>query len=154
MKSFKHFLQEATDSDSSQRVLELAAKDQSARIEYNAHIQRNKGDWKKTRREWVAAGKGTEEDIFGDAAHREEVISLLRNPEKLVTHSNDKVRQAAFILAQHADHHPETQERYRDALHAAGLHDTDHFKYITDRILCNKGGKQQFGTQRICGSSE
>jgi hypothetical protein len=58
--------------------------------------------------------------------------------------------QAAWLLAQHADHDPVQQRVFLEALRAAvsqGEADAAHLAYLEDRVRVNAGQPQLYGTQ-------
>ncbi len=57
---------------------------------------------------------------------------------------------AAFMIVQHADYDPAFQELCHAKMLAGvkkGRNSTGFLAFLTDRILCNKGKHQRFGTQ-------
>jgi hypothetical protein len=61
--------------------------------------------------------------------------------------------QAAWLLAQHADHDPAQQRAFLGALRAAvsqGEAPAAHLAYLEDRIRVNAGQSQRYGTQFTC----
>jgi hypothetical protein len=62
----------------------------------------------------------------------------------------DEAAGAAWLLAQHADHDPQFQQRCLalliDAV-ATGEAETVHLAYLTDRVLLAEGRAQLYGTQ-------
>jgi len=62
----------------------------------------------------------------------------------------DEATQAAWLLAQHADHDLGFQRQCRTLLAEAvrrGEADPKHLAYLTDRVLCAEGQPQRYGTQ-------
>jgi hypothetical protein len=62
----------------------------------------------------------------------------------------DQAAQAAWLLAQHADHDPVQQRAFLDALRAAvtqGEASAAHLAYLEDRVRVNAGQPQLYGTQ-------
>lgn len=60
---------------------------------------------------------------------------------------------AAWAIAQHADHDPEFQERALDLIRAAvedGEASPGNLAYLTDRVAAGKGEPQTYGTQIGC----
>ena len=58
--------------------------------------------------------------------------------------------QAAWLLAQHADHDPDLQRAFLDALRSAvarGEASPAHLAYLEDRVLVHAGQPQLYGTQ-------
>ncbi|ANP56923.1 hypothetical protein AVL59_32135 [Streptomyces griseochromogenes] len=61
---------------------------------------------------------------------------------------------AAWLLAQHADRHPQVQARCADLLAAAVLHgdaEPSHLAYLEDRLAVARQQPQWFGTQFRAG---
>lgn len=150
MKSFLSYISEVLQQRR-ENISSLVQTDQNTRKEYADLIKKHNGDWQKARDEWISSGKGNKDDVFGDEARRPEITKALKNPKSLLSKSASKEdKENAFILAQHADTTPKIQKAFRSALARKGMKGSDHFKYITDRILCNKGKPQKYGTQDIC----
>lgn len=62
----------------------------------------------------------------------------------------DDGAQAAWLLAQHADHDPIQQRAFLEALRAAadqGEATSGHLAYLEDRVRVNAGQPQLYGTQ-------
>jgi hypothetical protein len=58
--------------------------------------------------------------------------------------------QAAWLLAQHADRHPDLQQAFLDALRGAvaqGEASPAHLAYLEDRVRVHAGQPQLYGTQ-------
>jgi hypothetical protein len=62
----------------------------------------------------------------------------------------EEAAQAAWLLAQHADHDPVQQRAFLEALRAAvaqGEAPAAHLAYLEDRVRVNAGQSQLYGTQ-------
>jgi hypothetical protein len=62
----------------------------------------------------------------------------------------EEAAQAAWLLAQYADHDPVQQRAFPDALRAAvtqGEAPAVHLAYLEDRVRVNAGQSQLYGTQ-------
>jgi hypothetical protein len=62
----------------------------------------------------------------------------------------DDGAQAAWLIAQHADQHPDEQRAFLDALRRAvtdGEASASHLAFLEDRVRVNAGQSQLFGTQ-------
>lgn len=68
-----------------------------------------------------------------------------------------RISQFAWLLVQHADHHPELQQlaldRMKPYLGSDGIRKAD-YAYLWDRVAVNAGRKQRYGTQPVWACTE
>jgi hypothetical protein len=97
----------------------------------------------------------------GGDDHEGDVVRSLRLAEILDEHGwptydlvGEDGEDAAWTIAQHADHDPELQQRALELLRAAvaeGQASPGNLAYLTDRVAVGAGQPQTYGTQVGCG---
>ena len=97
----------------------------------------------------------------GGDDHEGDVVRSRRLAEILDEHGwptydlvGEDGEDAAWTIAQHADHDPELQERALELLRAAvteGQASPGNMAYLTDRVAVGAGRPQTYGTQVGCG---
>ena len=132
---------ESRTPDLRERLLSMRTRDQQAR------------------QQLFAGGKmPTEEEaaklLEVDRVHSEALLAILDElghwPGRSLV--GEDGAEAAWLLAQHADHHPTLQEQALPLLEAAvsaGEADPVHLAYLQDRVLVRRGLPQRYGTQSV-----
>jgi len=97
----------------------------------------------------------------GGTDHEGDVVRTQRLEEILDEHGwptydlvGEDGEDAAWAIAQHADHDPEFQRRALELLReavAAGQASPGNLAYLTDRVAVGAGEPQTYGTQMGCG---
>jgi hypothetical protein len=97
----------------------------------------------------------------GGDDHEGDVVRSMRLAEILDEHGwptydlvGEDGEDAAWTIAQHADHDPELQQRALELLRAAvaeGQASPGNLAYLTDRVAVGAGQPQTYGTQVGCG---
>jgi hypothetical protein len=97
----------------------------------------------------------------GGTDHEGDLVRTERLKEILAEHGwptfdlvGEDGEDAAWAIAQHADHDPEFQRRAMELLRAAvaaGQASPGNLAYLTDRVAVGAGRPQTYGTQMGCG---
>jgi hypothetical protein len=120
--------------------------DQAPRLEYQDLINQNNGDWQKVKQQWIADGKGTENDVFNDISSGRSEQSkqyIKQNINEIM--QDPKAVNKAWLLVQHMDTDPEFQQWFWHYLDPT-KHQQE-YQYLTDRMAVGQGLPQQFNTQ-------
>ena len=130
----------------------IAKGDQELRNEFAA-LMKNRGGWSKQLVDEFVAEKGTDkEDVFGDKKRQKEFANLFSSlTDDDYNDFSEEDWRNFWLVAQHADSNRQLQKKAQQILLKHKGEESDHYRYITDRISCAETGSQKYGTQDICG---
>jgi len=147
-------IREALDNSISDELVTLVQGDQQLRQAWQktvdsaggfAALGADKDRWDAVRSEFIRAYDTTPDDMFGDKARAQQILSL---PDRLVwgSMSNDDWHNLA-LLTQHMDGDPDFQKRMLIIFKQWLGEKSSQYKHLDDRISCRETGTQRFGTQ-------
>lgn len=147
-------IRESLDNSISDELVTLVQGDQQLRQAWQktvdaaggfAALGADKDRWDAVRSEFIRAYGTSPDDMFGDKARAQQILSL---PDRVVwgSMSKDDWHNLA-LLTQHMDGAPGFQKRVREIFRKWLGEDSNQYKYLDDRISCRETGTQRFGTQ-------
>ena len=135
------------EKNQSDILSQMAKEDQSERNEYSNFVQNEfDGDYEKGGDEYSKIKNRDRDNIFGDKDRLSNFIKMNFDFDSFIKKDWDNY----WILTQHSDPFPEFQEESLKIIKKYLGDEDENFKYLHDRISCNKNGTQKYGTQNIC----
>jgi hypothetical protein len=137
------------------KLLDYTRLDQAERKEYKVYLE--KYGWPKARDEYAKAKNRSPDDLFGEMARSKDAIKIIKNNLqnlKKLAQTNTKLKNAIFLLVQHADR----DRKFQLQVLKSGIFpppgpvstEDQNFMYLHDRLTCAQFKQQIFGTQNGC----
>lgn len=135
------------ESSSDSQLAVLVAQDQKERNEYKNFVQtKANGDWDEGAKLYAKLKNRNPDDIFGE---KERLIRFTKMNFDFKSF-NDNDWDNYWLLAQHCDFDISYQQQALKTIKKYRGQESNHYKYLYDRISCSLNGTQKFGTQNIC----